>query len=39
MDESLDYEWIELIMEAKNLGVTKEDIRNFIQRKWCFLIK
>ncbi|WP_083496912.1 anti-repressor SinI family protein [Brevibacillus choshinensis] len=28
--EEIDYEWKELIVEAKNLGISKEDIRNFL---------
>lgn len=27
---SLDKEWIELIIEAKNQGLTKQEIRNFL---------
>jgi len=25
-----DYEWIQLVLEAKNLGIEKEEIRSFL---------
>ncbi|WP_084028979.1 anti-repressor SinI family protein [Bacillus sp. J33] len=28
--EGIDMEWLQLIMEAKNLGLEKEDIREFL---------
>lgn len=28
--EGIDLEWLELIMEAKNLGLQKEEIREFL---------
>ena len=29
-DNELDKEWVQLIKEAKNLGIAKDDIRNFL---------
>jgi DNA-binding transcriptional MerR regulator len=29
--ESLDSEWLALIMEAKNLGISMETVRNFLE--------
>lgn len=29
-----DEEWIQLILEAKNLGLTVEEVREFIQGKY-----
>ena len=29
----LDQEWVELIMAARKLGFTKEDIRNYLERE------
>ncbi|WNS76384.1 anti-repressor SinI family protein [Bacillus sp. DTU_2020_1000418_1_SI_GHA_SEK_038] len=31
LNDKLDMEWIELILEAKKLGVEKEDVRDFLQ--------
>lgn len=28
-----DTEWIQLILEAKNLGITKEEIQSFLKGK------
>lgn len=28
--EEMDYEWKELIVEAKKLGISKEEIRDFL---------
>jgi antagonist of SinR len=28
--EEIDLEWLQLIMEAKNLGLQKEEIREFL---------
>lgn len=28
--EGIDLEWLQLIMEAKNLGLQKEEIREFL---------
>lgn len=28
--KELDYEWKELIVEAKNLGISQEEIRDFL---------
>jgi hypothetical protein len=28
----MDDEWVELIMNARNLGITPEEIRNFLKR-------
>ena len=25
-----DHEWVQLVLEAKNLGIEKEEIRNFL---------
>jgi hypothetical protein len=30
---SIDCEWVTLLAEAKNLGITKEEIRIFLQVK------
>lgn len=30
MVEGIDLEWLQLIMEAKNLGLQKEEIREFL---------
>lgn len=29
--EKLDYEWVNLILEAKQLGLTIEDIKDYIE--------
>lgn len=29
-DIKLDHEWLELILDAKRLGITKEEISNFL---------
>ncbi|MEH7342878.1 anti-repressor SinI family protein [Bacillus sp. JJ1532] len=34
--DKLDKEWIHLILEAKKLGVEKEEVRDFLQK---FIIK
>lgn len=31
--KALDYEWIQLILEAKKLGIEKEKIREFLKRE------
>ncbi|WP_237458368.1 anti-repressor SinI family protein [Pontibacillus yanchengensis] len=31
--EELDSEWVELIKQAKELGLTKEEIKGFFYRK------
>ncbi|MEQ2526703.1 DNA-binding anti-repressor SinI [Robertmurraya yapensis] len=31
--EGLDTEWLELIKEAKKLGIEKEEIREFLNKK------
>lgn len=31
--EELDIEWVQLIMEALDLGIDKEEIRLFLQEK------
>lgn len=31
--EGLDMEWLELIKEAKKLGIEKEEIREFLNKK------
>ncbi|QED50016.1 anti-repressor SinI family protein [Cytobacillus dafuensis] len=28
--EELDFEWMKLIVEAKNMGIEKEEIREFL---------
>jgi hypothetical protein len=30
--ESLDPEWLALIIEAKNIGISKEAVRNFLNQ-------
>lgn len=30
-NKAFDIEWIQLILEAKNLGITKEEIQTFLQ--------
>jgi hypothetical protein len=30
-NKEFDIEWIQLILEAKNLGITKEEIQIFLQ--------
>ncbi|WP_082677282.1 anti-repressor SinI family protein [Bacillus sp. FJAT-29937] len=30
--DRLDQEWIQLILEAKKLGVEKEEVREFLQK-------
>ncbi|MCU1807642.1 anti-repressor SinI family protein [Cytobacillus firmus] len=30
--EGIDLEWLQLIMEAKNLGLQKEEIREFLHK-------
>ncbi|MEH7121932.1 anti-repressor SinI family protein [Bacillus sp. JJ1773] len=32
LNEKLDMEWIQLILEAKKLGVEKEEVRDFLQQ-------
>lgn len=32
-NNGFDIEWIQLILEAKNLGITKEEIQTFLQRQ------
>jgi hypothetical protein len=31
--ESLDPEWLALIKEAKNIGISKEAVRNFLNQQ------
>ncbi|EIJ82834.1 anti-repressor SinI family protein [Bacillus methanolicus] len=31
--KALDYEWIQLILEAKKLGIEKEKIREFLKER------
>lgn len=32
-NHSVDYEWVSLLVEAKKLGITKEEIRKFLLMK------
>jgi DNA-binding transcriptional MerR regulator len=32
-NEELDYEWVQLIKEALELGIDKEEIRKFLKEK------
>ncbi|MCQ6275200.1 anti-repressor SinI family protein [Bacillus sp. V3B] len=32
-NKGFDIEWIQLILEAKNLGIKKEEIQTFLQRE------
>nr|WP_263325110.1 anti-repressor SinI family protein [Neobacillus sp. Marseille-Q6967] len=31
-EKELDTEWVELIMEARNLGISVDEIREFLQQ-------
>ncbi|WP_239533952.1 anti-repressor SinI family protein [Thalassobacillus pellis] len=31
--KNLDVEWVELILAAKSLGMTKEEVKNFFDQK------
>ncbi len=37
MDQVLDQEWLELLMMAKELGLTTEEIRDFLQSSSVFI--
>ncbi len=32
-NHKIDQEWVQLIIEAKNFGLTKEEIRDFLKSK------
>lgn len=32
LDSDLDLEWAELLLEAKNLGITDDEIRKFFEQ-------
>ncbi|PWA08268.1 hypothetical protein DCC39_15140 [Pueribacillus theae] len=32
MENALDLEWVELMLEAKKLGMSCEEVRNYINR-------
>ena len=31
--KTVDQEWVELILTARKMGLTKEEIRNFLERE------
>ena len=33
MGENLDKEWVYLLVQAKQMGITKEEIRTFLRQK------
>lgn len=35
LDNALDVEWVDLILAARNMGITVDNVRAFISKHWA----